>query len=69
MVYQFGNRLELIIVRISVNVGIRKYWIFFILDLKITLMLQRLTIPCGILAAHHHVDSIYLQFEDNKYEI
>jgi hypothetical protein len=36
MVYLFGSRLELIVVRISVNAGIRKYRIFFILDSRIT---------------------------------
>jgi hypothetical protein len=69
MVYQFGNRLELIVVRISVNVGIRKGRIFFILDSRITLTLQRLTLPWGILAARHRVDSIYPRFEDNEYKI
>jgi hypothetical protein len=48
MVYPFGNRLEMIVVRISVNVGIRKCWIFFILDSRITSTLQWLTITCGI---------------------
>jgi hypothetical protein len=46
MVYQFGNKLELIVVRISVNIGIRKGQIFFILNSRITSMLQRLTLPC-----------------------
>jgi hypothetical protein len=69
MVYQFGNRLELIVVRISVNVGIRKCRIFFILDSRITSTLQRLTLPCGIPTVRHHVDSIYPQFKDNEYKI
>jgi hypothetical protein len=69
MVYQFGNRLELIVVRISINVGIRKGWIFLILDSKITSTLQRLNPPCDIPAARHRVDSIYPQFEDNEYKI
>jgi hypothetical protein len=59
MVYQFGNRLELIVVSISVNVGIRIGRIFFILDSRITSTLQRLILPCGISAMRHHVDSIY----------
>ena len=69
MVYQFGNRLELIVDRIFVNFGICKYWIFFILDSRITSMIQRLTIPYSIPAARQRVDSIYPRFEDNKYEI
>jgi hypothetical protein len=69
VVYQFRNRLELIVVRISVKVGIRKGRIFFILDSRITSTLQRLTFPCGILATRYHVDSIYPQFEDNEYKI
>jgi hypothetical protein len=69
MVYQFGNRLKLIVVRISVNDGSRKSRIFFILDSRITSTLQRLTLPCGIPAAGHCVDSIYPRIEDNKYKI
>jgi hypothetical protein len=69
MVYPFGSRLELIVIRISVNAGIRKYRIFFILDSKITSTLQRLTIPCGIQVARHRLDLIYPRFEDNKYKI
>jgi hypothetical protein len=69
MVYQFENRLELIVVRISVNVGIRKGQKKFILDSRITSTLQRLTLPCGIPAVHHRVDSIYPRFEDNEYKI
>jgi hypothetical protein len=69
MVYPFGNKLEAIVVRISVNTGIRKYRIFFILDSRITSTLQRLTIPYGLQVARHRVDLIYPRFEDNKYKI
>jgi hypothetical protein len=69
MVYPFGDKLEAIVVRISVNTGIRKYRIFFILDSRITSTLQRLTIPCSLQAACHCVDLIYSRFEDNKYKI
>jgi hypothetical protein len=69
MVYQFRNRLELIVVRISVNVEIRIGRIFFILNSRITLTLQRLTLPCDILVVRHHVDSIYPRYEDNEYKI
>jgi hypothetical protein len=69
MVYQFRNRLELIVVRISINVGIRIGRIFFILDSRITSMLQRLTLSCDIPTVHHRVDSIYPRFEDNEYKI
>jgi hypothetical protein len=69
MVYPFGNRLEAIVVRISVNTGIRKYQIFFILNSRITSTLQRLTIPYSLQAARHRVDLIYPRFEDNKYKI
>ena len=37
IVYQFGDRVEMINVWISVNFGVRKFWICFILDLRITL--------------------------------
>jgi hypothetical protein len=66
MVYLFGSKLKLIVVRISVNAGIREYQIFFILDSRITSTLQRLTIPCDIQAARHCLDLIYPRFEDNK---
>jgi hypothetical protein len=69
MVYQFGNRLKLIVVRISVNDGSLKSQIFFILDSRITSTLQRLTLPCGIPAARYRVDSIYPRIEDNEYKI
>ena len=69
MVYQFGIRLEIINIRIFMNVGIFKFRIFFILDSRITLMIEQLTIPCSIPPARHLVDSIYPCFEDNKYKI
>ena len=59
MVRQFGNRLELIVVRISINVGISKYQILFILDSRIPPTLQQLTIPYSIPAVHLRVNSIY----------
>jgi hypothetical protein len=60
MMYQFENRIEVIVVNVSINFGIHRSRTYFIHELRITSTFQRLTPSCGIPAVHHHIVFIIL---------
>jgi hypothetical protein len=60
LVYQFGNRIEVIVVSVSVNFGIRRRRTYFILKSRINSTFLQLTFSCGIPTVHHRMVFIIL---------